>query len=179
MRSAITGVVLLCTVSSVAVGSAVPPRDSSYRVVPKPPGWDCDGFDCRAEDGPGAARVILWFKGAGFGGSLLREGNSRFGYKHISKGGSTNNKTNHPVDAAAVKLWEKAHNNFSKGSKSFPYRGGMVSTYKYTSGGKKRTMCVVEDGNDFVYGGKNNGIKGVITAYWVSGHVGAAGCAKD
>ncbi|MER8029921.1 hypothetical protein ABTZ78_13285 [Streptomyces bauhiniae] len=179
MRAAIIGVALLCTASSTAMGTAAAAEQMSYRVVPKPPGWECGGFGCRAEDGPGAARVVHWFKGAGFGGSLLREGSSKFGYKHIAKGGSTNNKMNHPVDAAAVRLWDKALNNLSKGSKSFPYRGGSVSTYKYTSGGKKRTMCVVDDANDFVYGGKNYGMKGIITAYWVSGHVGPAGCAKD
>jgi hypothetical protein len=40
-------------------------------------------------------------------------------------------------------------------------------------------MCVLHDDNDYVYSGVNYGPKGIITAYWVAGSVGPAGCKKD
>ncbi|GAA3368383.1 hypothetical protein GCM10020367_06500 [Streptomyces sannanensis] len=76
-----------------------------------------------------------------------------------------------------MKLWDKAISNLAKGSFSSPYSGGTIFTYQYKAGSAKRTMCVVSDANDYVYGGKNYGVKG--TAYWVAGHVGPAGCKKD
>jgi hypothetical protein len=40
-------------------------------------------------------------------------------------------------------------------------------------------MCVVLDDNDYMYGGTNYGPKGIITAYYVGGHVGPSGCSRD
>ena len=32
-------------------------------------------------------------------------------------------------------------------------------------------MCIIVDGNDYVYAGQNYGTKGVITAFWIAGHL--------
>jgi hypothetical protein len=49
--------------------------------------------------------------------------------------------------------------------------GSQVHTYQYkTPGGTKRTMCVVNDTNDYIYSWSNYGRKGIITAFWINGH---------
>ncbi|MDI3406276.1 hypothetical protein [Streptomyces cavernicola] len=39
-------------------------------------------------------------------------------------------------------------------------------------------MCVATDSQNYHYDHKNYGHKGIITAYWVPGHVGWKGCQK-
>ncbi|MEV5982817.1 hypothetical protein [Streptomyces sp. NPDC052114] len=138
------------------------------------------GFGKKLTSGPGAAKIVQRFDNMNWAdNTALREGNARFGRQHIAKGGSTGNKSNHELTATAKALWVKAMNNVQKGSWVEVYKGGTKSTYKYKlKDGTKRTMCVLNESKDFIYGGKNYGPKGIITAYWVKGHVGPIGCSK-
>ncbi|MEU7154631.1 hypothetical protein AB0B79_39395 [Streptomyces sp. NPDC039022] len=140
-------------------------------------GW---GNETPITSGPDAAKVIQTFDPNWRSQKVpLREGNSKFGRQHIAKGGSTGNKGNHELTSAAKALWVKAMENVNKGSSTHPFPGGTLSTYPYkTSGGYKRTMCVVDDANNFTFHGKNYGPRGIITAFWVDGHTGPSGCSK-
>ncbi|WP_411145464.1 hypothetical protein [Streptomyces sp. x-80] len=135
------------------------------------------------KDGPGAAKVIQifdvnwrWVPNS----VALREGNSKFGRQHIAKGGSTGNTTNHELTPAAKRLWVIAMEKVDPGTHSNPFPGGTLSIAHYaTPSGVKRTMCVVDDANGYVYAGKNYGPKGIITAFWVNGHKTLSGCSRD
>ncbi len=72
-------------------------------------------------------------------------------------------------------------NNWANGiGGSIPFSNGRLATYQFTgTGGVARTMCVLLDDNDYIYSGANYGPKGIITAYYVAGHVGPSGCARD
>ncbi|MFZ3475068.1 hypothetical protein ACODT3_00645 [Streptomyces sp. 4.24] len=132
------------------------------------------------ESGPGAAAIVQRFELVWSEDTGLREGNASFGRQHIANGGSTGNTSNHELTAAAKGLWLKAMDSVEKGSWTEPFKGGRLSTYKYSTGnGTKRTMCVLTDDNNYRYSGKDYGRKGIITAYWVNGHVGPGGCSKD
>ncbi|MFC5959194.1 hypothetical protein ACFP51_33650 [Streptomyces pratens] len=171
--------VLAGVAAAVVLVAAAAPAEASVHKS-KPASWRCDFDDqCtkNTRSGPGAAAVRYWFLGD-FSDTLIRAGNAGFGFKHIQAGGSTKNKANHPTDAAAVKLWDKALNNNARGSKGEKYKGGWVHTYKYKGGSQARTMCVATDDQSYTYDHKNYGRKGIITAYWVPGHVGWKGCTK-
>ncbi len=107
----------------------------------------------------------------------LREGNANFGRAHIAKGGSSGNTSNHELTNYAKDRWIEA---LREGPKANPYPDGFRYTKHYkTPGGAKRTMCVGTDGTDFHYANVNYGTKGIITAFWVDGHVGQEKCNRD
>lgn len=126
-----------------------------------------------AVSGPSAAHFYEQYTVSPKGRSVtftLREGNSSFGYAHIAKGGSTGNTGNHELTPYAKDRWREAFVEGPKRPTSWP--GGYVYTRQYaTPGGRPRTMCIIVDGNDYVYAGQNYGTKGVITAFWIAGHL--------
>ncbi|EKX67568.1 hypothetical protein Sipo8835_00305 [Streptomyces ipomoeae] len=169
----------ICAAASALLVLAGSPADASVHRK-KPAGWSCDFDDwCtkNTRSGPGSAHVVYWFRGD-FYDTLIRTGNASYGIKHIQQGGSHKRKQNHPTDSAAVKLWDKALNNYAKGSKGSKYKDTMTHTYKYGRGKKARTMCVMTSDLHLKHGGKDYGRKGVLTAFWVKGHVGWKGCNK-
>src|SRR5690606_16652676 len=105
-------------------------------------------------------------------------GNRKYGLEHIKRGGSTGNKGNHPYNGYAMRLWDKALNNFAKGSKGKVNKVSTTHTYKYGRGKKKRTMCGVTMERALKLDGKDYGGSGIWTAYWIEGHVGWKGCKK-
>ncbi|MEU6803603.1 hypothetical protein [Streptomyces neyagawaensis] len=174
---------LITTATAAIAGAAVlltaaPANASIHKTKPK--SWNC-GFDdaCtkNTRSGPGSAKVYRWYLGD-FEDTLIRVGNRKYGLEHIKRGGSTGNKANHPYNGYAMSLWDKAINNFAKGSKGHVNNVSTTHTYKYGRGKKKRTMCVVTMERDLKLDGKNYGLTGIWTAYWVKGHVGWKGCKK-
>ncbi|MEU6965047.1 hypothetical protein [Streptomyces chrestomyceticus] len=127
--------------------------------------------------GPGAAAIVQKFYLTFPTDTGLRAGNAIFGQAHIARGGKKGHKYNHELSSYAKSLWVKAMENTAKGSQTTPFKGGTFSTYNYTlKSGTKRTMCVLVDRNDYTYAGKNYGHKGIITAYWVNGHIKSGEC---
>ncbi len=156
---------------------AAPPAHASYHTK-RPAGWSC-GFDDKCtkgtKSGPKDQKIVYWFR-SGFDSTVIRAGSSKYGMKHIKVGGTHKRKFNHPTDKKAIGLWDKAFNNFAKGSKGSRFKNTMTHTVKYGGGAKKRTMCVVTSSLTIGKGNSYVGRKGIITAYWVKGHVGWKGC---
>lgn len=103
-----------------------------------------------------------------------RTGRSDFGDVHTKAGGSRKKTENHETTDFAKKQWQAALNG-----KGLPGRfgGGRIYSAQYeTPGGTQRTMCVIVDSNDYIYSLKNFGYKGIITAFWINGHVGTGEC---
>ncbi|GGP92311.1 hypothetical protein [Streptomyces melanogenes] len=172
----LTGLLTLGNVSVAAAHTQPESQDDGTRNVTRS-NWN--GFPLT--DGPGAAKIVQKFSLTFPIDTGLREGNANFGRVHIAKGGKKGNKYNHEMTSYAKSLWVKAMENEEKGSQSYPFKGGTFSTYKYKiAGGTKRTMCILVDRNEFTYAGNKYGHKGIITAYWVNGHISSGECSgKD
>ncbi|WP_200262068.1 hypothetical protein [Streptomyces sp. HSG2] len=153
------------------------PAHASYHTS-KPKTWRCDFDDeCTkgTKSGPKDQKILYWFVDD-FGSTVIRAGSSKYGMKHIKAGGTHKRKFNHPTDKKAIGLWDKALNNYAKGSKGSRFKNTTTHTVKYGGGTKKRTMCVVTSSLTIGKGKSYVGLKGIITAYWVKGHVGWKGC---
>lgn len=128
-----------------------------------------------ATSGPGAARIVQNFFSSYYYISIpLRYGNSSFGEVHIAKGGSTGNTANHELSSFAKQQWQNALNKRAVGGRFY---GSSVFSHQYkTPGGTERTMCVIVDTNDYYYASVNYGLKGIITAFWISGYKSSSDC---
>jgi hypothetical protein len=85
-----------------------------------------------------------------------------FGWSHIADR-RAEGATNHETTSYAQTLWQQA----LRGSRAFYGPNYFCHSVKYrTSGGTKRTMKVFVDYKSY----NGYGPKGIITAYWVSGH---------
>ncbi|PRH78236.1 hypothetical protein C6N75_15890 [Streptomyces solincola] len=156
---------------------AVTPAQASYHTS-KPKGWGCD-FDgpCSrgTKSGPKEQKILYWFLGDSKD-TVIRAGSSKYGMKHIKAGGTHARKFNHPTDKAAMALWDKALSNQTKGSWGHRFPNTTTHTAQYGGGASKRTMCVITSELTIGKGATYVGLKGIITAYWVNGHVGWRGC---
>ena len=110
---------------------------------------------------------IEGYYGSGMDRTPIRTGSATFGLTHIKLGGTYGHTYNHETTSYARNLWSAALNEGPKDETSW---GGDMYSYRYTtSGGTRRTMCVIVDPKNWTYGAKNYGFKGIVTAYWASG----------